>query len=84
MTATYHRHFYPKDVDGTVPYVAPNDVVDSDDVYNAFLDKVGTDPACRDNLTALQRRVLGPDRAWFTDRTRADSEAKGYTYDIVG
>ena len=26
MTATYHRHFYPKDVDGTVPYVAPNDV----------------------------------------------------------
>ena len=60
MTATYHRHFYPKDVDGTVPYVAPNDVVDTDDVYNAFLDEVGT------------------------DRTRADSEANGYTYDIVG
>ncbi len=44
MTATYHRHFYPKDVDGTVPYVAPNDVVDSQDVYNEFLDEVGTTP----------------------------------------
>jgi hypothetical protein len=84
MTATYHRHFYPKDVDGTVPYVAPNDVVDSQDVYNEFLDQVGTDPACRDNLTALQRRVLGTDRQWFTDKTAAVSAENGYTYDIVG
>jgi hypothetical protein len=84
MTATYHRHFYPRDVDGTVPYVAPNDVVDSRDVYNEFLDRVGTDPACRDAITALQRRVLGADRAWFTEKTRTESEANGYTYDIVG
>ena len=37
MTATYHRHFYPKDVDGTVPYVAPNDVDNDEDAYNEFL-----------------------------------------------
>ena len=83
MTATYHRHFYPKDVDGTVPYVAPNDVIDSEDVYNEFLDNVGT-AGCRDAITALQRRVLGPDRAWFTDKTRTVSEENDYTYEIVG
>ena len=26
MTSVYHRRFYPSDVDGTVAYVAPNDV----------------------------------------------------------
>lgn len=84
MTATYHRRFYPRDVQGTVPYVAPNDVVDSDDVYNDFLDRVGTDQSCRDALTAVQRRVLGPDRAWFTARTDQEATALGYTWNIVG
>ncbi|MBA3780708.1 MAG: aminopeptidase [Nocardioides sp.] len=84
MTATYHRRFYPHDVQGTVPYVAPNDVVDTDDVYNDFLDQVGTDQACRDALTAVQRRVLGPDREWFTARTDQEAAALGYTWDIVG
>lgn len=82
MTATYHRRFYPGDVAGSVPYVAPNDVVDTQDVYNAFLDSVGT-PACRDALTAIQRRVLSR-RAVFLARTRAAAEANGYTFHIVG
>lgn len=82
MTATYHRAFYPKDVSGTIPYVAPNDVVDTDDVYNAFLDQVGT-KGCRNDLTALQRKVL-MNRAWFEERTAKDAAAYGYTWDIVG
>ena len=36
MTMTYHRRFYPGDVNGTVAYVAPNDAVDDDDVYGEF------------------------------------------------
>ncbi|AKU18508.1 tripeptidyl aminopeptidase [Luteipulveratus mongoliensis] len=83
MTATYHRRFYPRDVAGTVPYVAPNDVVDSKDVYNTFLNKVGNDPACRQTLTDLQRRTL-KDRSWFLAKTRAVSKANNYTYEIVG
>lgn len=83
MTATYHRRFYPGDVDGTVPYVAPNDVRDQQDVYNRFLSSVGTDAACRDRIVALQRRTL-TDRQWFLDRLAKESAAKGDTYRIVG
>jgi hypothetical protein len=28
MTATYFRRFFPDDVDATIPYVAPNDVIE--------------------------------------------------------
>jgi hypothetical protein len=83
MTATYHRRFFPNDVDGTVPYVAPNDVDNDKDAYNTFLSKVG-DPACRAALTAVQRRILGRDRAWFLDRTEQEAAANGITWDILG
>ena len=84
MTATYHRRFFPDDVAGTVPYVAPNDVDNDRDAYNEFLANVGTDPACRAALTAVQRRILGPDRAWFLERTRQEAEATGDSWDILG
>ena len=59
MTATYHRRFFPKDVDGTVAYVAPNDVVNKEDsAYDRFLTNVGTDTTCRDHLRGLQRALL--------------------------
>jgi hypothetical protein len=83
MTATYHRRFFPGDVDGTVPYVAPNDVDNDKDAYNDFLARVG-DQACRDALTGVQRRILGADRAWFLERTRQAAEANGITWDILG
>lgn len=58
MTATYHHRFFPKDIDGTVAYVAPNDVNnDEDQAYNDFFAKVGT-PECRNALSELQREVL--------------------------
>lgn len=84
MTATYHRHFYPKDVNGTVPYVAPNDVDNDVDAYNDFLANVGTDPQCRSDLTAVQRRILGPDRDWFLERTRQAAAASGDGWEILG
>ena len=84
MTATYHRRFFPADVDGTVPYVAPNDVRNDRDAYASFLRRVGTDPQCRRDLLGVQRRILGPDRAWFRERTRTAAEAAGETWEILG
>lgn len=84
MTATYHRRFFPRDVQGTVPYVAPNDVDNDRDSYASFLRSVGTDPQCRRDLLGVQRRILGTDRAWFRARTRAAAEEAGETWRIPG
>jgi hypothetical protein len=84
MTATYHRRFFPDDVDGSVPYVAPNDVVDRQDVYNRFLGRVGDSQACRDAITEAQRRVLGVGRDYFLGRALATAQDQGLTWDIVG
>ena len=58
MQAVYHRRFYPNDTHGLIAYVAPNDAIDSQDRYEHFLDTVGDDPQCRDNLRAIQREAL--------------------------
>lgn len=59
MTSVYHRRFYPGDLDGTVAYVAPNDIRDhKDDAYLEFFDTVGDDPQCQQDLEALQREAL--------------------------
>ena len=58
MTATYYERFYPRDMDGVVAYVAPNDVVNKEDsAYDRFFAKVGT-KECRDRLNAVQREAL--------------------------
>jgi PS-10 peptidase S37 len=79
MTSVYFRRFYPRDVDATVAYVAPNDVIDSRDVYERFLDNVGTGPACRDRLTAIQRETLLR-RDELVARMTTWAQAQGYTY----
>ncbi|MDI5976409.1 S28 family serine protease [Amycolatopsis magusensis] len=83
MTAVYFRRFYPADVDGTIAYVAPNDVIDGLDVYDRFLSTVGDDPACRDALRANQRESLKR-RDELGALASAEAAAKGYTFDIVG
>ncbi|MCF3133114.1 S28 family serine protease [Streptomyces olivochromogenes] len=58
MTATYYERFYPRDMDGVVAYVAPNDVVNNEDsAYDRFFTNVGT-KECRDRLNAVQREAL--------------------------
>ncbi|AXB48499.1 S28 family serine protease [Amycolatopsis albispora] len=83
MTATYFRRFYPSDVQGTVAYVAPNDVIDRHDVYDRFLSTVGDDPACREALRANQRESLKR-RDELGALASAEAAEKGYTFDIVG
>jgi len=59
MTSVYHRRFYPRDVDGVVAYVAPNDPVNKEDrAYDEFFDSVGSTPACRTALKDFQTLAL--------------------------
>ncbi|MBB5156576.1 S28 family serine protease [Saccharopolyspora phatthalungensis] len=84
MTAVYHRRFYPGDVAGTVAYVAPNDVDNDRDRYDEFLAGVGTDPACRDALSAVQREALTR-RGEMLAKFQAHAEANRLTFGrIIG
>ncbi|MFH8792467.1 aminopeptidase [Streptomyces sp. NPDC017941] len=58
MTATYFERFYPRDMDGVVAYVAPNDVNNREDsAYDRFFENVGT-KECRSKVEAAQREAL--------------------------
>ncbi|WP_018350857.1 S28 family serine protease [Longispora albida] len=82
MTSVYHRRFYPSDVDGTVAYVAPNDVIAREDsAYDEFFTQVG-DAACRKALDDVQVEALKR-RAEFVPRYEAWAAAGGYTFSIV-
>ncbi|GAA0608489.1 peptidase S37 [Kribbella sandramycini] len=58
MTSVYHRRFYPADVDATVAYVAPQDVVNQQDTYVDFIQRAGADETCNESLRTLQRNAL--------------------------
>jgi hypothetical protein len=82
QAAIYHRRFYPDDVDGTIAYVAPNDVIDHRDEYIAFLEQVGT-AECRQKVSAFQREALVR-RAEIVPMMQALADANGHTYVILG
>ncbi|MEZ7003496.1 S28 family serine protease [Streptomyces sp. AD55] len=83
MTATYYERFYPRDMDGVVAYVAPNDVVNNEDsAYDRFFARVGT-KECRDRLNAVQREALVR-RAPLAKRYAAEAAANGYTFTTIG
>ncbi|WP_320779057.1 S28 family serine protease [Streptomyces sp. CRN 30] len=83
MTATYYERFYPRDMDGVVAYVAPNDVNNKEDsAYDRFFAKVGTEE-CRDRLNAVQREALVR-RAPLKERYEELVAAEGYTFNTVG
>jgi hypothetical protein len=79
MTSVYHRRFYPSDVDATIAYVAPDDVIDPIDRYSYFLDHVGTDPACRAALRTVQQEALRR-RDEIVARYSAQAAARGQTF----
>lgn len=83
MTSVYHRRFYPRDVDGVVAYVAPNDADNkSDAAYDEFFATVGSTPACRDALKALQTEALTR-RTELVNRYDRFAEENGLTFDRV-
>lgn len=83
MTATYFERFYPRDMDGVVAYVAPNDVVNKEDsAYDRFFAKVGT-KECRDKLNAVQREALVR-REPLEAKYAAAAAENGWTFTTVG
>ncbi|AGS69734.1 S28 family serine protease [Streptomyces collinus] len=83
MTATYYERFYPRDMDGVVAYVAPNDVVNNEDsAYDRFFAKVGT-KECRDRLNAVQREALVR-RTSLEEKYARYAADNGYTFDTIG
>ncbi|MEU5805689.1 aminopeptidase [Streptomyces sp. NPDC047718] len=83
MTATYYERFYPRDMDGVVAYVAPNDVVNKEDsAYDRFFAKVGT-KECRDKLNAVQREALVR-REPLEAKYAAAATGNGWTFNTVG
>jgi hypothetical protein len=79
MTAVFYRRFYPDDVDGTVPYVAPISFGAPDTRYTTFLDTVGT-TACRQAVRDAAAEMLAHRRAALESRAQADAQANGYQY----
>jgi PS-10 peptidase S37 len=83
MTATYYRRFFPKDMDGTVAYVAPNDVKnDEDSAYYRFFEKVGSEK-CRDRLNAAQHEIFDR-RGEMVKRLKELAKKEGYTFKLAG
>ncbi|MFF9620086.1 S28 family serine protease [Streptomyces griseosporeus] len=83
MTATYYERFYPRDMDGVVAYVAPNDVVNREDsAYDRFFATVGT-KECRDRLNAVQREALVR-REPLEKKYAAYAADNGYTFTTIG
>jgi hypothetical protein len=79
MTAIYHRRFYPDDVDGTVPYVAPISFGAPDTRYNGFFDTVGPD-ACRQAVRAAATEMLANRRAALLTLAQNQAQTVGYQY----
>jgi len=79
MTSVYHRRFYPRDVDGVVAYVAPNDALnDLDGAYDRFFTTVG-DAACRSALDNVQKEALKR-RDRLVPRLETDAAEQGWTF----
>jgi len=79
MTAIYHRRFFPDDVEGTVPYVAPISFGAPDLRYLPFLDTLGPQ-TCRQAVRAAATEMLQNRRAQLTAKAAAQATAEGYAY----
>ncbi len=79
MTAIYYRRFYPDDVDGTVPYVAPISFGAPDARYNPFLDTLGPQ-ACRDQVRAVATDMLANRRAAMIAKAQAQAQSSNFYY----
>lgn len=82
MTAVFHRRFYPDDVDGTVPYVAPISFGAPDVRYNDFLAQVGT-AECRTKVQALATEILQHRRPMIEAKATQQATDEGHLYTRV-
>jgi hypothetical protein len=74
ITATYHAFFYPDDLNGSVPYVAPASQARVDKNYQWYLDTVMTTP-CAERIRAAQVAALTTRRPMMIARLNAEGAA---------
>ncbi|MBL4710809.1 MAG: hypothetical protein JKY48_20485 [Flavobacteriales bacterium] len=72
QTTIFYRYAFPKDVDVSIPYVAPSTEGLEDKRIYTFLDTVGSEQ-CRNQLKMVQKRLL-------TEREKVLKLMKWYTY----
>jgi PS-10 peptidase S37 len=82
MTAMFYRRFFPADVDGTVPYVAPISFAAPDPRYPPYLAQVGT-ADCRAAVRAVAVEMLANRRADFVALAQTEAASNGYQYTRV-
>lgn len=81
MTSIYHRRFWPDDVAGTIPYVAPISFGNPDTNYQTFYDQIGTEE-CRNSLWEVAAEMLKR-RSRLEKRAESEMNAGGWTYERV-
>ena len=79
MTAVYFRRFFPDDVDGTVPYVAPISFGAPDTRYPAFISTLGPSD-CHQAIRDLAVEMITHRRAALESRTMTQALDQGYQY----
>ena len=82
MTAVYHKRFFPDDVDGTVPYVAPISFGAPDLRYLPFLETIGP-PLCRQLLRDVAVEMLKKRRDELKAKALAQAAQQHLTYTRV-
>ncbi len=79
MTSIFYRRFFPDDVDGTVPFVAPISYGAPDTRYPAFIAQVGS-ADCRAAVRAAAVELLQNRRAAMVAQATSEAAESGYTY----
>lgn len=81
ITATYHAYFFPDDLNGSVPYVAPASVGRVDRKYQWYLDNVLTTP-CAQRIRDAQVAALTSRRPMMLERL-VQAGAQGFEEDYL-
>ncbi len=82
MTAVFYRRFFPDDVDGSVPYVAPISFGEPDKRYVPYIATLG--PAdCHQAVQDVAVEMLAHRRAALEQLAQAQATMDGYSYTRV-
>jgi hypothetical protein len=79
MTAVFYRRFFPTDVDGTVPYVAPISYAQKDTRYPPYIATLGP-TACHDAVQAAALEMIMHRRTALVAAAQAQAQARNYSY----
>jgi len=80
QTTIYHRHFYPEDVDVSVPYVAPLNLAREDSRIYKFLETVGTDEQ-REKIYQFQKLCF-KNKSELVEKLKSLAKIKEYTWKL--